>query len=98
MSNYQKLSGVFRTMIPISIGVSIVADIILEKNYLWLEILSLVVLIVAAIGIYVCENRLLGIKSEKERRELWRPHRGYRNMKIALFAVLLVLFYMAYLR
>lgn len=93
MDPYKKAAAFFRVLIPISISINLIAKIVFPSPPLWLILAAIVLLLIAAVGIYVCENRLLGVRSEQERRELWRPNRRLRALSWAATAVVLVLGY-----
>lgn len=93
MDPYKKAAAFFRALIPISISINLIAKIVFPHPPLWLVIAAIILLLIAAVGIYVCENRLLGVHSEQERRELWRPNRRLRALGWVATAGVLVLGY-----
>lgn len=98
MKTPQKVSAVLRILWAVPIAFRMIVHMLSPTSGVsWMSMVSLTLLFLIA-GIFICENGLLGVRSEQERRELWEPYPWVRTIERTEIIGLLILFYIAYLR
>ena len=88
--NWTALSSIF--LISVAVICNLAAKAIWGRPPVIVPLVGLVVLLISAIGLYICRHETFGVCTQEESQSLWHAGRIWRRVRAALLGTMTVCF------
>ena len=89
---YQKADMGFQILISTAVICNLAAKAIWGRPPVIVPLAGLVVLLISAIGLYICRHETFGVCTQEESQSLWHAGRIWRRVRAALLGTMIVCF------